>query len=172
MLDRPSRCSAGKPLQFAYYPDAPSLTADAIRAASQKFHDLMHIPGRLWSPFSWPLEARRFAKRLEAACSGDLVPVDHVKDIDRAGQEYLFEIRWDVAVTDRTANGSLQHRSVPVRLYHAEPADLLDMFVGLHVHEKAIVRGDRKATNALQDVEIGVAVGRFWEGRPLRWGIP
>lgn len=171
MSDRPSRCSAGKTLDFAFYPDAPAPTTAAIQAATEAFTRVMQRPGLLWSPYSWPLERRRFTRLLEQACIGALVPVDHVKDIDRGAHEYLFEIRWTIGVLEQGEDGSRRQSSVQVRLYHAEPANAIDIFVGLHLHEKRIVEGDPDATTTLQNHHIDIAIAKFHRGRSTRWGI-
>ncbi|MEG8034238.1 hypothetical protein QP157_02560 [Sphingomonas sp. LR61] len=159
-------------LDFAFYPDAPEPTPAAIAAAAEEFHELMHRSGWLWSPYNWPLEKRRFTKRLEDACAGTLVPVEHVKDIDRGAHEYLFEIRWKIKVLEQLPDGKRANRSVEVRLYHAEPSTMTDVFVGLHLHEKQIVKGNTRATRDLQDAQIDIAIARFHEGRPVHWGLP
>ena len=170
MPNRSSRCSAGGPLVFAYYPVKLTPSEDAIEAAAEEFEELMRRPGRRWSPTSWRLERRRFTRRLEAACAGGLEPVTHVKDIDRGAHEYLFEIRWDIGILEHR-DGRDVHDTVPVRLYHAEPTTMTDVILGLHLHEKEIVDGDTDATNDLQDIEIDKAIKRFHDGRPVKWGI-
>ncbi len=167
-----SRCSAGKPVEFIWFgATARADGEDPVDAACRVFHDLMHIPGRLWSPYSWPAVAAEFRNRVQLACLGGLKPVDEVQPIGRGRNEDIYEIRWDIAVCDSQTDGSKKFHEIQVRLYHAEPSELPNAFVGLHLHEKVIDAADDSRTRDLQNIEIDVARLRFLGGVTSLWGV-
>lgn len=131
----------------------------------------MHVPERRWNPYAWAMANSEFKKRLELACQGILIPVEEVKPIERGRAERLFEIKWTVPVQDELKDGGYRFHDVQVRASHSEPVELPFGFVGLHVHEKFVVDGDDTATNELQNSAIDVAIARFIDGVPTRWGV-
>lgn len=169
-LDVPvSRCCKGVRLDFIWYCDEPSQSHAAVDSVLREFEIVMHRPGLLWSPYSWPMARAEFRKVLLRGMEGDLKPVDHVKKIDPRHNEFLFEIRWPVPALEQLEDGTRVHRDVLVRFYHGEPAELDFTFVGVHLHEKVIVPGDDAATNRLQNIEIEVAISRYLDGVSTLW---
>lgn len=110
-----------------------------------------------------------FRQRLLKASEGKLVPVDEVKPVDISNPPPLYEIRWiDVAVTDIDSQGSTSFGRVHVRLYHSEPPEAPNHFIGHHAHEKNVELDDVRGA---QDAEIQTAIGWYRHGYNERWGI-
>lgn len=167
---RPSNCSGELEVDFYWIDCDPSDVQ--IDGAVDALMGAISGPGRVWNPWARAAVEEEFKKRLQRAARGQLRPVDEVKVIDPRPSmpDGLFEIRWkDVRVLELveapSAQGKLQReRKVHVRLIEWEPlADIAA--VGLHVHEKEIVKGDKVATRRLQDAEIDVALSHLFENR-------
>jgi hypothetical protein len=135
------------------------------------FEKLMKRDDLFWEPRHWAIVKSEFKSLLKRATAGSLKPVTHVKDIDRAAKEFVFEIRHDFQVVEIDANGNKTHRKTRVRLYITEPPAHPDHVIGLHLHEKVVVDGDNDETNRLQNIEIDAAVARYNRGRANNWGI-
>lgn len=125
--------------------------------------------GRVWNPWSRSMAGAEFRQRLQKAASGKLTPVDEVKPVDVRNPPPLYEIRWQgISVTNRAADGALSYSKVIVRLYHSEPPEAPDHFIGHHAHEKDVSADD---VNEVQDSEIKVALGWHAHGLDRRWDI-
>jgi len=119
-------------------------------------------PNRQWNPYTETYARRDFRHRLMSASRGELTPVDHVKHMETPLVADLFEIRWSkVNVAELDAKGRERGRPVEARLLHAEPDAMGGCAIGLHAHEKVIVRNDARATRAAQDAEIATAVSVY-----------
>lgn len=165
-----SRCSDGVALNFVWFGDPPQGETDAVEAATTAFEAFMRQPPFVWNPYSWPLAKKEFSSRLKVAMRGELEPVDQVAYLASGKKAYLYEIRWTFDVCELTDDQGRAFTTIEVRLYHSEPSQLPDAFVGLHVHRKQIVTGDTDATNDLQNAEIRIAAGRYAAGLPSLWG--
>ena len=109
--------------------------------------------------------------RLTLAQDGSLIPVDHVKTIQRNPSIEMFEIRWtDISVNRRDrVSGLISQGIAHVRLYYIEEG--FAWIVGVHVHEKVIIEGDEEATIELQNVEIDEAIHFVQDHRSEWWGV-
>ena len=117
-------------------------------------------------PYQEKLNRALFRKRLEKAAQGKLRPPGELKSL--RGGATLFEIRWrDIRVHEVNRLGI----GVEVRLIHAQPEKLDRCILGLHAHEKVIIKGDRVATKARQDAEIDFAESRLISGYSTCWGV-
>lgn len=124
--------------------------------------------GRVWNPFAERMVRAEFRDRVHAASRGELVPVDEVKPVDVRYPPPLYEIRWqDIPVTTRVG-GDLVHSTALVRMYHSEPAEAPNHFIGHHIHEKLI---DVSDINREQNAEIRVAKSFHDLGKSTNWGI-
>ncbi|SEE18817.1 hypothetical protein SAMN04489740_0842 [Arthrobacter alpinus] len=126
---------------------------------------------RLWNPFARAMIQAEFRGRIALATQGELKPIEQVKDVGGTPVvEPLYEIRWqEIAVTDAaTSSTPKSHYEVMVRLYHSEPSEEPEYFIGHHAHEKVI---DGSETWNLQTAEIQVAAGYYRLGEGVNWGI-
>lgn len=173
--ERPSNCSAGVPVDFywceCFGPDEDEHIEAAVNALWQA---IRRRGERGWDPRAAALVRSEFRDRLREAARGELKPVDHVKEVG-PGHPVLFEIRWqDIPVME--LGTPRRFHDIQVRLIHAEPEVLGLAFVGLHAHEKIIIkdRGDReaneKATHRAQDAEIAKAAAIHGSGVGSLWG--
>lgn len=169
---RQSRCCTPSSNQF-YWNGLPALVGGDATAwlADEVLRILKLDPSRRWTPWNEPLIRAEVAGLIETGKIGGLTPVKHVKEIERAPREYIFEIRFSNQVSRVDSKGRAGFDTAQSRSYHTEPAHIPDVFIGLHVHEKAIVKGDGRRTQELQDVEIDIAVQAFERGEPHNWGL-
>lgn len=124
-------------------------------------------PNRQWNPYTETYARREFRHRLVSASRGELKPLVHVKHMETPLVADLFEIRWSrVNIGERDVDGRERGRSVEVRLLHAEPDRMGVCAIGLHAHEKVVVRNDRRAMRAAQDAEIAKAVAVYGTAIP------
>jgi hypothetical protein len=171
MQKRSSRCSAGGTLTFAWSGKPSPEAADQIDAAVRTFEDVARTPERIWDPRHWAITRAEFRNLLIRATNGRLIPLTHVKEIDRARREFVFEIKYDFRAISLDAKNKRVGSKVKTRTYTSEPPEFADSFVGLHVHQKIEIPGDNAETNRLQNVEIDVAVRYYELGRPNNWGL-
>ncbi|WP_314147515.1 hypothetical protein [uncultured Leifsonia sp.] len=164
-----SRCCRGLPLDYKWFGENRSAHGEAIDGALAAFYDAMHREGLRWNPYRWAAARAEFRGYLLRGIQGDLTPVNEVKKIDPYRNDFLYEIRFKVKVDEPDEKGNAVFRAIPVRAYHGEPEDPQFTFVGLHVHEKVIVRDDKRATNDLQNVEIDKAIELYLTGVPTNW---
>ena len=126
---------------------------------------------RRWNPYQEKMIYAEFKKRLERAAQGKLRPPEELKSL--RGGDTLFEIRWrDINVREVNPSGIESYASVEVRLIHAQPFDQLGLCIlGLHAHEKAIIKDDPAATKDAQDAEIDIAAHLLASGYCTHWGV-
>ena len=163
-----SNCSTGLPVDVFWHacPDLGSLDGH-IDALVRALVNVLKEPAcRRWNPYAETMAQREFRHRLVAASRGDLIPVDHVKSVQHPMAAEMFEIRWQHVNVTEVVDGKTRHRQAQVRLLHAEPARLGLVALGLHAHEKRVVRGDARATRAAQDREIETAIGVYARALP------
>ena len=123
---------------------------------------------RRWNPHLETMNRAHFKKRLERAAKGKLYPPEELKSL--RGDDVLFEIRWsqgEISVNEVNRVGI----PVEVRLIHAQPEQLDRCILGLHAHEKVIIKGDPAATKAAQDAEIDKAEYLLISGYSTHWGV-
>lgn len=165
-----SICSSGRPVSFFWRNGVQHLHLDsaveALMAAIQKSN-------RVPNPSLDALNRAAFKRRLKDATRGRLRVGDEVRSIDRP-RARIFEIRWQsIAVDERDpVTWMITPRGTAlVRLYYIEPVKS-PWIVGLHAHEKVLVKDDDQETLRLQDLEIDVAVRLAVDERDTTWGVP
>jgi hypothetical protein len=102
---------------------------------------------------------------------GRLKPLAEVAEIDRAANEFVFEIKFDFDAIEIDSNQVRKRVKVKTRTYISEPPAHVDAFTGLHLHEKRIVKGNNHETNRLQNIEIDIAVRYYDMARARSWGL-
>jgi hypothetical protein len=164
-----SRCSQHSPLRYVWAARAPGQTD--IAAAVEALMSAIRGNNRRWNMYTEAAARSEFRKRLERAERGDLKPVDHVKKLGRGSRADLFEIRWqDITVHEVATDGKVSYPKIKARLQHAEPAGEPTLLIGVHAHEKVVVKGDNAMTKSLQNQEIATGVKAFFEQDPADWG--
>jgi hypothetical protein len=129
-------------------------------------------PNRVQNAYVTSMAVSEFKSKIVSACKGALFPVSEVGPVDVKSRLPLFEIRWQwITVQEILSNGDLKDIIIVVRMYHSEPSEAPNHFVGHHVHEKDFVDPDPKIVRALQDSEILVAKKYYLHGLSTRWGI-
>lgn len=167
-----SRCTQKAPLEFAWAGIGQPTAVDAVEAAVLTFEQLIdNVPGLFWDPRHRAITIAEYRGRLKRGMAGRLEPVTHVKEMDRAREEHVFELIYDFNVIELDANGVRKSRKMKTRTYFSEPPEHPKHFVGLHMHEKILVPHDHGAENDLQNVEVDVAVRYYDLGRATKWGI-
>jgi len=152
-----SRCSSGKPLQFRWFGYPPSPQGLDLETATEKFLSVVTGSNRELNDYVVAMAKAEFRHTLKLAISGQLSPSRHVKPIESANPPPLFEIRWQsVTVREINQDGQLEDRRLLIRMYHSEPTNLPQFFIGHHIHEK-LISGDH-STWLLQNEEIEVAL--------------
>lgn len=167
-----SRCSQHSPLRYVWA--ARAAGQSDINAAVEALMTAIHgNGGRRWNMYNTTMARSEFRKRLELAERGDLKPVEHVKKLGRGRKADLFEIRWQgITVHEEAPDGKVSYPKIRVRLQHAEPEDEKTLLIGVHAHEKVVVKGDNAATKDLQNKEIAKGVKAFFDQDPADWGVP
>lgn len=168
--DSPSRCSGPGTPTFRWYGYPVCMPGDDnVQVAVNRLLEAVSGGDRVWNPYAKGLVRSEFKKRIEKAERGQLVPVDEVKPVEVWNPPPLYEIRWpDIHVTERSKDGIQTYLTVQVRMYHSEPAQEPEFFIGHHVHEKRL---DVDDINAAQQEEIQAAVKWYALGEPENWGI-
>lgn len=167
---RSSRCSGRTPIALVWA-GIPSPGIVGIEAAVTAFERLVRTSDREWDPRHWAMLKSEFRNLLRRAERGALIPVTHVKDIDRGASEFVFEILHNFNVIERGLDDERVSKKVKVRFYVSEPPAHPNAILGLHVHEKEIIPGDHSEENRLQNVEIDVAISYYELGRSTSWGL-
>lgn len=163
-----SRCSQHREISYVWARRPAGKSS--IEAAVDALMAAITTPGRRWNPYNQEMARAEFKGRLEDAERGILIPVEHVKELTRGRAAHLYEIRWQaINVTEVDARGRVRHSKTRARLQHAEPLAYPDIAVGVHAHEKIVVKGDDKATNKLQDAEIAKGVDEYFTQDPSDW---
>ena len=165
-----SRCCNGKPLLFRWYgyPKAP-LGFD-LETAITKFITVLNAPNRDMNAYVVAMAKAECRHKLKLASLGQLTPSRHIKPIESANPPPLYEIRWQ-GITVRESNelGLFLDRRLLIRMYHSEPSEAPNHFIGHHIHEK-LISGDA-STWLTQNEEIATAIGFYRAGLPTNWGI-
>ena len=110
------------------------------------------------APFNVAFVVGQIDALRELAAEGRITHGDTGKLNPIRDEPEIYELKWKLL-------------SVAVRQYHGEPTTFPTDLVRLHMHIKEFVPGDRKATSALQDIEIEFAVKRYVDGEPANWGM-
>ena len=160
------------PVDFYWYGGGNGTAQEHISLAVNALMAAIKVPtNRRWNPYQETMIRATFRKRLEKAAQGKLRPPGELKSL--RGGATLFEIRWrDINVREVDPLGNESYAQVEIRLIHAQPYDQLGLCIlGLHAHEKTIIKGDRVATKARQDAEIDFAESRLISGYSTCWGV-
>lgn len=167
--DAASRCTGPDQPTFRWYGYPPCAPGSDVEAAVSVLMASVSPSGRVWNPWSERMVRSEFRSVLQRAELGELEPVDEVKPVDANNPPPLYELRWQgIATTDLDATGKQSHGEVVVRLYHSEPSEAPDYFIGHHAHEKDVDAAD---VWTAQNAEIATAVGWYNHGRNSNWGI-
>ena len=152
---------------FYWYGGGNGTEEEHITLAVEALMGAISAPAnRRLHPYQEKLNRALFRKRLEKAAQGKLRPPRELKSL--RGGATLFEIRWrDIRVHEVNRLGI----GVEVRLIHAQPERLDHCILGLHAHEKVIIKGDPAATKAAQDAEIDKAEHLLISGYSTCWGV-
>ena len=169
VADNSSRSNAclDLPADFYWYGGGNGTAQEHISLAVEALMGAISAPAnRRLHPYQEKLNRALFRKRLEKAAQGKLRPPRELKSL--RGGATLFEIRWrDIRVHEVNRLGI----GVEVRLIHAQPEQLDRCILGLHAHEKVIIKGNPAATKAAQDAEINIAERRLISGYSTNWGV-
>ena len=174
VADNSSRSNAclDLPADFYWYGGGNGTAQEHISLAVNALMAAIKEPrNRRWNPYQEAMIRASFKKRLEKAAQGKLRPPEELKSL--RGGVALFEIRWrDIDVREVNSSGIDSYAQVEVRLIHAQPFDQLGLCIlGLHAHEKVIIKGNPAATKAAQDTEINIAERRLISGYSTNWGV-
>ena len=174
VADNSSRSNAclDLPADFYWYGGGNGTVQEHISLAVNALMGAIKEPrNRRWNPYQEAMIRASFRKRLEKAAQGKLRPPEELKSL--RGGVALFEIRWrDIDVREVNSSGIDSYAQVEVRLIHAQPFDQLGLCIlGLHAHEKVIIKGNPAATKAAQDTEINIAERRLISGYSTNWGV-
>ena len=174
VADNSSRSNAclDLPADFYWYGGGNGTAQEHISLAVNALMAAIKEPtNRRWNPYQEAMIRASFRKRLEKAAQGKLRPPGELKSL--RGGVTLFEIRWrDIDVREVNSSGIDSYAQVEVRLIHAQPFDQLGLCIlGLHAHEKVIIKGNPAATKAAQDAEINIAERRLISGYSTCWGV-
>ena len=174
VADNSSRSNAclDLPADFYWYGGGNGTAQEHINLAVVALMAAIKVPmNRRWNPYQEAMIRASFRKRLEKAAQGKLRPPGELKSL--RGGVTLFEIRWrDIDVREVNSSGIASYAQVEVRLIHAQPFDQLGLCIlGLHAHEKVIIKGNPAATKAAQDAEINIAERRLISGYSTNWGV-
>lgn len=165
-----SRCSKGQHVKFRWfgYPRVPE--GQDFQVVLDKFQSIVQASGRITNDYIWAMAQAELINRLRSATAGKLRSPSQIKPIDTSNPPPLYEIRWQgITIQRQTANGRLEDESLLVRMYHSEPAEAPEHFIGHHIHEKDV--SDPSQVNARQDEHIKVAIGYFELGISNFWEI-
>ena len=171
VADNSSRSNAccDLPVDFYWYGGGNGTGEEHITFAVEALMGAIKAPAnRRWNLYLEKMNRACFKKRLEKAAQGKLYPPEELKSL--RGNDVLFEIRWsqgEISVNEVNRVGI----PVEVRLIHAQPEQLDRCILGLHAHEKVIIKGDPTATKAAQDAEIDKAEYLLTSGYPTHWGV-
>ena len=141
VADNSSRSNAclDLPADFYWYGGGNGTAQEHISLAVEALMGAISAPAnRRLHPYQEKLNRALFRKRLEKAAQGKLRPPRELKSL--RGGATLFEIRWrDIRVHEVNRLGI----GVEVRLIHAQPEQLDRCILGLHAHEKVIIKATR-----------------------------
>ncbi|MGP4995128.1 hypothetical protein [Glutamicibacter ardleyensis] len=167
-----SRCCGDSPVNFHWFDGASKIDEDALEVAVERCLDSVSSHTRVWNMHSRSMVKAEFKNRIKRAALGKLFPLTQVATVGYDPEVPLFEIRWQtVNVTDRDpATGELIYGSALVRMYHSEPANVPDYFIGHHVHEKVVDDVSQEIAR-LQTAEIDVAKNIYRMGQTKNWFI-
>ena len=174
VADNSSRSNAclDLPADFYWHDGGNGTAQEHINLAVVALMAAIKVPmNRRWNPYQETMIRASFRKRLEKAAEGKLRPPGELKSL--RGGATLFEIRWrDISVREVNPLGNESYAQVDVRLIHAQPFEQLGRCIlGLHAHEKVIIKGDSDATKARQDAEIDFAESLLNSGYSTCWGV-
>lgn len=170
LYEIPSRCRSGTPIKFRWYGEPQAKCGDDIEGLRAAFVNAIRRENRLLSEHLLATAWIEIHAKVERAIKGNLRSSSHLKQVDRYRLPAIFEIRWqDISILEIQPNGSLRQLNLLIRMYHSEPAEVPDYFIGHHIHEKVILKSTE--TTALQNDEIGLARQYLEQGRSKLWGI-
>lgn len=167
-----SRCCSGRLVNFHWFDGASKINDNALDVAVERCLEAVSTSTRVWNMHSRSMVKAEFKSRIKQAALGRLHPLTQVATVGHDPEVPMFEIRWQgVGVTDRNPEtGVLTYGTTLVRMYHSEPVEVPDYFIGHHVHEK-VIDEESKVTGRLQTAEIGVAKNIYRLGQSKKWLI-
>jgi hypothetical protein len=165
-----SRCSLGSPVMFRWFgfPSAP-LGAD-LEVATDVFLRAV-FPSRV-EPGSHEtaVVGSLFRHRIRKAMRGALRTPYETKAINPAYEPPLFEVRWQgLGSAQRLLAKGGKRFPALIRMYYSEPDSAPHHFIGHHIHEKTVTPG--VDIRRLQNAEIDIALGFYYQGEQTTWGI-
>lgn len=169
-FDGPSRCESGTPVKFRWYGSPQADEGRDIQVALHKFQIEIEKPHRKTNGYIWEMARAEIKKKLDLASQGRLRSPAQVKVVDAGNPPPLYEIRWQaITIQEFRPGGKLADTTLLVRMYHSEPFEAPNHFIGHHIHEKEV--NDGAFVMQRQNEEIAVARGYFDHGLPSYWGI-
>lgn len=169
-VKKSSRCSLGKPVEFAWFGFPEALDGNHLSAATFAFLSAVEADNRELNDFVRATLVAEFQDRIGQASRGMLGNSRKIKHLSLLPDLPLYEIRWQgIFVRERGEGGSVTARNLAVRMYHSEPPELDGVFIGHHIHEKRTM--NRNVEREMQNREILKAAALFLDGRPKLWGL-
>jgi hypothetical protein len=169
-FDEPSRCSSGRATKFRWFGYPPAEDGRDFQAVLDKFQAVIDAPHRITNDYVWAMAKAEVKSRLKLAAAGKLSAPNQVKPVDVRNPPPMYEIRWQgITVRQKLNDGTIGGVEILVRMYHSEPSEAPEHFIGHHIHEKDV--SDPSEANRLQNDEIRVALNYFELGKPNLWDI-
>lgn len=169
-FDGPSRCTSGLAVKFRWYGSPSAIQGADLETALEKFKIVIEKPTRITNDYVWAAARAEIKKKIELASQGRLTPPRQIDVVDRRNPPPMYEIRWqNITIRELQPDGKIAYLSLIVRMYHSEPLEAPEYFIGHHIHEKDV--SDEDVINTLQNAEIAVARRYFEHGLPTLWGI-
>lgn len=165
-----SRCSLGSPVMFRWfgYPSAPP-GAD-LEVATEVFLRAVFPSGVEPDPHETAVVGSLSRHRIRNAMRGALRTPYETKAIKPAYEPPLFEIRWQgLGSAQRLLAKGGKRVPTLIRMYYSEPDSAPHHFIGHHIHEKTVTPG--VDIRRLQNAEIDIALGFYYQGEQTTWGI-
>lgn len=133
---------------------------DIDEAVDALFNAIEGDGARIWNRYNTIQTRTTFRKMLLRAERGELKPPGQIKDIPRAAQVGLCEIRWVGLSVLELRGDAKRGAQIEVRLYWAVPPGGDRIILGLHCHEKRTY-GSKREVRQWQDAEINRALDNF-----------
>lgn len=150
------------------YPQAQE--GQDLETVLNKFKAVIEAPTRITDDYVWAMARAEILHTFKMAKLGKLRSPREIRPVDIKNPPPLYEIRWQsITVRHRVKDGEIEDLRLLIRMYHSEPPEAPQHFIGHHIHEKDVSRPEE--IRQRQNVEISTAVGYFELGKPQMWGI-
>ncbi len=157
-------------VKFRWYGNPITVEGRDVPIALEEFLRLIEGVNRVNNKYVRSMARSEFKRRIELASAGRLKPITQIKPVDILNPPPLYEIRWQgITVMERGSDGVVADLDLLIRMYHSEPAEAPNHFIGHNMHEK-VVHGVESVWEA-QDREIDIAKNYFKYGLSTLWGI-